>query len=144
MKLVLDTNVLIAALITRGVYTDLLEHCVLSHTLVASDFIFAELWGHLVKKFEYTHQEANEAIVLIKSQVEIVTPKLLDHPVCRDPDDDQLLGTAIAGQAECIVTGDKDLLVLQRYEGIEIVSPGKFAGFEAKDDDYHLLGGIKS
>ena len=130
MRLVLDTNVLIAALIARGVCADLLEHCVLSHTIVASDFIFNELRGHLIGKFKYTDQEADDAIALFESQMEIVMPKSIDQPVCRDPDDDQILGTAVAGQAECIVTGDKDLLVLQQYEGIQIVSPSDFSDFE--------------
>ena len=133
MKLVLDTNVLIAALIARGVCADLLGHCVLSHTIVASDFILDELRTHLVGKFKYTDQDADEAITLFKSQMEIVTPKSLDQPVCRDPDDDQILGTALIGQAECIITGDKDLLVLQQYEGIQIVSPSDFSDFETKD-----------
>ena len=48
MRLVLDTNVLISTLIARGICTDLLEHCVLSHTIVASDFIFNELRDHLL------------------------------------------------------------------------------------------------
>ncbi len=132
MKLVLDTNVLIAALIARGVCADLLEHCVLSHTIVASDFILNELRGHLLGKFKYTDQETHEAIALLESQVEIVTPKSLDQPVCRDPDDDQILATALAAQAECIVSGDKDLLVLHSYQDIEIVSPSDFADFETK------------
>ena len=45
-------------------------------------------------------------------------------------DDDQILATAVAAKAACIVTGDKDLLVLQRYLGIEILSPSEFADFE--------------
>ena len=130
MKLVLDTNVLIAALIARGVCSELLEHCVLTHTIVASEFILGELRGHLVGKFKYTDQDADEAIALLESQMQIVTPISLDQPVCRDPDDDQILATAIAGQAECIVTGDKDLLVLQRFKAIEILSPSDFADFE--------------
>ena len=138
MKLVLDTNVLIAAFITRGVCADLLKHCFLSHTILASDFILDELQGHLVRKFKYTDQEAIEAVSLLASHVEIVAPKSLDKQVCRDPDDDQILGTAIASLAICIVTGDKDLLVLQRYEEIEIVSPGDFADFETKDDENQL------
>ena len=132
MKLVLDTNVLIAALIARGVCADLLAHCVLSHTIVASDFILNELRGHLVGKFGYTDQNADEAIALFESQVEIVAPKSLVQPVCRDPDDDQILATALAAPAECIVTGDKDLLVLHSYQDIEIVSPSDFADFETK------------
>ncbi len=131
MKLVLDTNVLIAALITRGVCADLLEHCVLSHTIVASDFILHELRGHLMGKFKYTEQDANEAIALLESQMEMVTPTALDQPVCRDPDDDHILAAAVAGRAKCLVTGDEDLLILQQYEGIAIVRPGGFAEFEA-------------
>ena len=138
MKIVLDTNVLIAALIASGVCTDLLEHCVLSQTIVASDFIFDELRRHLVGKFKYTDQDSNEAIVLLESQMQIVTPKSLEQSVCRDPDDDQILATAIAGRAVCIVTGDKDLLVLQRYEGIEIVGPSDFANFEIKHGESEL------
>ena len=133
MKLVLDTNVLIAALITRGVCADLLEHCVLSHAIVTSEFILDELRNHLAGKFKYTDQDADEAIVLLRSQMEIVTVESLDRQVCRDPDDDQILGTALAGQAACIVTGDKDLLVLRQFEGIQIVSPGEFSDFEIRD-----------
>ena len=135
MKLVLDTNVLIAALIVRGVCADLLEHCVLSHTIVASEFIIDELRRHLAGKFKYTDEDANEAIALLESQMEIVTPKSLDQPVCRDPDDDQILATAIAARVKCIITGDKDLFVLHRYEAIQIVSPSDFADFETKDDE---------
>ncbi|MBN2295034.1 MAG: putative toxin-antitoxin system toxin component, PIN family [Pirellulales bacterium] len=135
MKLVLDTNVLIASLIARGACTDLLEHCVLSHTIVASDFIFLELQRHLVGKFKYSAQEADEAIALLGSQMEIVEPKSLRQAVCRDPDDDQILATAIAGQVKCVVTGDKDLLVLRSYEGIAIISPRDFADFETLDEN---------
>ena len=134
MKLVLDTNVLIAALISRGVCAELLEHCVLTHTMVASEFNLNELRGNLVGKFKYTDQDANDAIALLKSQIEMVAPESLEQPVCRDPDDDQILATAIAGQVECIVTGDKDLLVLQRFKAVEIVSPSDFVDFETKND----------
>jgi uncharacterized protein len=130
VRLVLDTNVLLAALIARGVCSDLLEHCVLTHTMVASDFIFKELRLHLVGKFNYPNQEADEAIALLQSQVELVTPTRFDQPICRDPDDDPVIGTAVAGQADCIVTGDKDLLALQQYQGIQIVSPADFSKLE--------------
>lgn len=132
MKVVLDTNVLIAALIARGVCADLLEHCMLSHTLVTSDFILDEPRGHLLGKFNHTDKDADQAVGLFKSQMQLVTPRPLDAPACRDSDDDQILGTALAGQAECIITGDKDLLILQQYEGIQIVSPGGFLDFETQ------------
>jgi putative PIN family toxin of toxin-antitoxin system len=134
MNLVLDTNVLIAALVARGLCADLLEHCVLSHTIVASQFILDELRRHLVGKFKYTELEADEAVSLLASQMIMVAPAPLDQPVCRDPEDDQILGTAVAAQADCIVTGDKDLLVLQQYKGIQIVSPADFADIETTDE----------
>jgi putative PIN family toxin of toxin-antitoxin system len=134
MRIVLDTNVLIAALISHGVCSELLEHCALNHVLVTSDFILGELHENLVKKFKYDASEANEALALLRSQMEHVTPVSLDNQVCRDADDDQVLGTAIAGMATCIVTGDRDLLVLQRCENIEILSPANFAAFERSVD----------
>jgi uncharacterized protein len=102
MRLVLDTNVLIAALIARGVCADLLEHCVLNHTLVTSEFILDELREHLVGKFNFSAQEASEAVALLKSQMQQVIPVKLEQPFSRDPDDDQVLATAIAGQVQCI------------------------------------------
>lgn len=48
--------------------------------------------------------------------------------VCRDPDDDMLLEAAVAGNADYIVTGDADLLVIQEYKQIKIVTPRIFLG----------------
>jgi predicted nucleic acid-binding protein len=54
VKIVLDTNVLIAALIARGVCHDLLEHCILCHTLLTSDYILNETHEKLTEKFGYS------------------------------------------------------------------------------------------
>ena len=45
---------------------------------------------------------------------------------CRDPKDNKFLELAVAGNADCIVTGDKDLLVLNPYCGTKIISPANF------------------
>jgi len=132
MKLVLDTNVLIAALIARGVCNDLLEHCVQQHEIVASDFILGELRENLLHKFKYSVQDTEEAVSLLRSGMEVVVPAALESPICRDPDDGMVLGTAIAGSAACIVTGDKDLLVVKRYHAIDIIRPSDFAEYEAE------------
>lgn len=126
MKIVLDTNVLIAALIARGVCHELLEHGVLQHTLITSDFILNEAQEKLVEKFGYSSELAEEAIGVLRSGMRVVSISRLENPVCRDPDDDNILATAVAGNCDCIITGDKDLLVLKAYEGIDILSPRDF------------------
>jgi uncharacterized protein len=46
--------------------------------------------------------------------------------VCRDPDDNKVLEIAAVGRADCIVTGDQDLLVLGTFDGIPILTPAEF------------------
>lgn len=133
MKVVLDTNVLIAAFIARGTCHELLEYCVHEHELVASDFILDETRKALVKKFHFSAQEATEVVALLHTRMTIVTPEPLPAPVCRDQDDDAIIGTALAGACKCIVTGDKDLLVLKRHRDIDIISPERFWRHEAKN-----------
>jgi len=126
VKIVLDTNVLIAALIARGVCHELLEHCVLRHTLVTSDFILEETQEKLIEKFGYTSELVAEVENVLRSRMTVVTPSRLESPVCRDPDDDNILAVALSGNCHCIITGDKDLLVLKEYEGVDIFRPRDF------------------
>ena len=133
MRIVLDTNVLIAAFIARGVCHQLLEHCVNHHELVTSEFILAELREKLVDKFNYTSEVTDDVIALLRSRMEVVVPEVLDAPVCRDPDDDNILATAVAGNGQCIITGDKDLLVLNRFQRIDILAPNAFLAYEEAD-----------
>jgi putative PIN family toxin of toxin-antitoxin system len=59
----------------------------------------------------------------------------LPAQVSRDRDDDNILATARAGESECIVTGDRDLLDLVSFEGIAIMRPGEFWEFEIRNKD---------
>lgn len=131
MRIVLDTNVLVASFIARGVCRDLVEHCIRRHQLVTSEFILGELERTLVHKFGATELEAQEATGLMRSRMEAVIPAVLPTPVARDQSDDAVLGTALAGAAACVVTGDKDLLVLERFGSIDILKPSEFAAYEA-------------
>jgi predicted nucleic acid-binding protein len=63
--------------------------------------------------------------------LEVVEPAALAGPVCRDPDDDWILATAVTGGCVCIVTGDRDLLDLESYHDIPILAPGSFWSFES-------------
>lgn len=126
MRVLLDTNVLIAAFIARGTCSDLLEYCVRNHTLVTSKPPLRELEEKRAGKFGYTRQETREVVSLLQGKMEVVKPALLNPTVCRDPDDDIVLGTALASACDCIVTGDKDLLVLERFREIPILMPAEF------------------
>jgi putative PIN family toxin of toxin-antitoxin system len=126
VRVLLDTNVLIAAFVARGTCSELLEYCVRNHTLVTSKPLLRELAETLAGKFGYTGQETREVVSLLQNRLEVVEPALLNPPVCRDPDDDVVLGSALAGACDCIVTGDKDLLVLERFREIPILMPAEF------------------
>lgn len=132
MRLLLDTNVLIAAFIARGVCHELLAHCVYNHEPVTSRALLDELQRELIAKFDFTERDARDAARLLASRFTVVLPAALEHPVSRDPDDDLVLATAVGGNCECVVTGDKDLLVLQRYRNIPILSPADFWKYESE------------
>ena len=131
MRLLLDTNVLISAFVSRGVCHELLEHCALEHEVAGSPVILAEFEDKLVRKFRVPPDAAAEARALIRSRMQVVEPAALDPPVCRDPNDDWVLAAAREGRCECLVTGDRDLLVLDEFEGIPILPPSAFWRFEA-------------
>jgi putative PIN family toxin of toxin-antitoxin system len=126
VRIVLDTNVLIAAFIARGFCHQLFEHCVSQHHLVTSEFILGEVREKLVEKFKYTAQVADELITLLRSRMEVVAPASLDAPICRDADDDNVLAAAVTGNCDCIITGDKDLLILKQFQGVDIYNPSAF------------------
>jgi len=132
MKIVFDTNVLIAAFISRGACTELLEYCVRQHDLATSEFILKEFRNKLLTRFKISRREVAQAVALLRTRMLVVEPADLGERICRDPDDDWVLATAVAAEGRCVVTGDKDLLIIRRFQDIEIVSPNQFWRFEAE------------
>jgi putative PIN family toxin of toxin-antitoxin system len=128
--ILLDTNVLIAAFVARGFCNELLEHCIRQHNLVTSEFIINEFRDKLSNKFNYKSEEINQATELLLSRMKVVVYKSLEQSVCRDPEDDNVLAAAIEGKCDCIITGDKDLLILRQYRGVNILSPRDFREYE--------------
>ena len=125
MRVVLDTNVLIASIVADGLCRDLVRVRVRPHTIITSKPLLDELRRTLRVKFK-ADPDKLPLLTALHEQAEIVAPALLGERVCRDKNDDVVLATALAGKAEIIVTGDDDLLVLKGFRGIRILSPRQF------------------
>ncbi len=128
MKAVFDTNVLIAAFLTEGICAKLLIRARRREfDLILCDGILQEFKAVLKKKFAASPHETSEALILLSEAAREIRARIDSiTAVCRDSDDDLILACARQSDADYIVTGDEDLLVLKNYEGIGIVSPREF------------------
>jgi putative PIN family toxin of toxin-antitoxin system len=128
VKIVFDTNVLFAALARPdGFCAQVVELSVSRHVIVSSDHIIDELRRHLAGKRRLSPRQVQAVVAAVLGMAaQIVVPSSVASAACRDPNDLPVLGTAIAGAADVLVTGDQDLLILQRFEGVLILSPRHF------------------
>ena len=123
MRLVLDTNVIIAAFGARGLCAELFEVCLSEHTILTSEYILKEVREKLLKKIYLPLPVVNEIIDYLREELEIVKPKRVEDSVCRDKEDLPVVGTATAGKAEYLITGDRELLRVKRYSDVRILEP---------------------
>ncbi len=127
MKVTLDSSVLIAAAIGRaGVCAELLEDLLTHHELVISRFIVEELTRKLRDKFGFPDNDIRQLRRFLANAATNVVPVELPADTCRDPTDIPILGTAVAGMVDLLITVDKDLLAMGSYGSIAIIKPGKF------------------
>lgn len=122
MTVVLDTNVLVAALVAEGLCREVVHRVIRLRGVVTSRPLLDELEETLQRKFRVTPATA-AFLTAFRELARVVEPTPLEKAVCRDPDDDVVLATAVTAGARLIVTGDDDLLVLGTYSGVAIVSP---------------------
>ena len=123
MRLVLDTNVLIAAFAARGLCHSVLELCIDRHELFLSEALLAELRANLSKKLKLPKDQQRQIEAFLIEIGHVESPKPLAEAVCRDPDDDLILALAQTVSADMLITGDKDLLVLERHGTTHILTP---------------------
>lgn len=130
MRAVLDTNVLISGLLWRGPPYVLIERARAGDwTMVSSHAILDEFARAVRRRMFKTilariRLDPDRMLRDLHLLTEIVEPPTLAARVSRDPTDDMVLSTAVAGHADLIVSGDDDLLALRGYQGIPIVEPG--------------------
>ncbi len=131
MRAAIDTNVLLSALLWGGA-----PHAVLEHarngtlTLISSPALLAELARVMERpKFDAICLRSNTSrshtLTDVRQLIEVIDPPPLAQPVCCDKDDDAVLALALAAQADMIVSGDDDLLSINLFEGIPILSPAQ-------------------
>ena len=132
IRAVLDTNLLVSYLLThRPPIATLIDHHLARDDLllVTAAELLAEIDRVLAyPKLQayYTKEDRTRFVALIMALGEVVDLPETVPRICRDPDDDWLIACAVVGQADVLVSGDEDLLALQRVGGIPILTAVQF------------------
>jgi uncharacterized protein len=121
----LDTNVLVADFATRGLCEDVLRSVLAKHRLLTSEFVLEELRRVLTEKLRMPQREAARVCEFIRQNAEVVAPETPATLPEKDLDDRWILAAAIQGQADILVSGDRDLLEIDET-AVAIVSPRGF------------------
>ena len=128
-RVVIDTNVLISSLfLTTSTPAQAVDKAVTNAQLIATTETLRELIGklHSPKFDRYVRRERRDALLeRVASLVEIIDV-LQSIRASRDPKDDKFLEAAVNGRADVIVTGDKDLLDLNPFRSIAIMTPSAY------------------
>ncbi len=126
MIVVFDSGIWISAIQYRGVPLAAITHGLEENVVLTCPELEEEVVSILKRKFGIepidSRPQLNELLEHATSI--LVTGKL--SGVCRDPKDDFILECAVTGSADCIVTGDRDLLSLDPYGAIRILTPRQY------------------
>lgn len=129
MRVVFDTNIFISAFVLPGGFADKAIQKIIEgeDALLASRALLDELLSTLAGKFSRDAEQLSRVAVNIFELAEMVkTGRRLN--VLDDEPDNRALECAVAGRADLIVTGDKEMLRLKGYKGIKIISLRGYLG----------------
>jgi uncharacterized protein len=133
VRVVIDTNVLVSAFLNNGKSRKFVLKAPDSHTLVLSSQMLAELADVLSReKFSVKTAQIDRFISNIVRQAIMVFIGSRSKIVLDDPDDDIVIETALSGEADFIVSGDKHLLKIGCHKHVHIVSVNEFTQITAK------------
>ena len=128
MRIILDTNVFVSGVFFGGPPGRILKarrdgevRLVLSGEILEEYRRVGRCLGSQFPKVELT-----PILELLVVEAELTRARRLAEPVCDDPDDDKFLACALSGKVRLIVSGDRHLLKVSGYRGIEIVNPRGF------------------
>lgn len=125
MKVVLDTNVLISGIFWKGTPYKILDLWVQGHIKVFASKKMLEEYFEILKRIDQSEVLARKWQLFIAENINIVGVKEKIQ-LSRDPHDDMFINCALAANVSHIISGDQDLLVLEKISKIKIVTPVKF------------------
>jgi putative PIN family toxin of toxin-antitoxin system len=127
IKTVIDTNVIVSAIFFKGKPRQVLESALKGYIKIyITEDIILELKDVLHKnKFNLSSELIENIISELISLAEWVEPSEHFHVIENDPSDNIFLDCALAGKVEYIISGDKHLLEIEKWQNIEIVNPDK-------------------
>ncbi|MBM4152744.1 MAG: putative toxin-antitoxin system toxin component, PIN family [Kiritimatiellaceae bacterium] len=126
MRVIIDSNVAITAAAARGLCEAVLELCLDRHDLILGEGIVREIENKLRAKLKAAPPVIAEFLTVLRHNAEMFEPEKVDRKVCRDPADLIVLGLIAPGNADVVITGDKDLLVVAQYKQARIMTPRDF------------------
>jgi len=126
MKIVLDSNIIVAAYAGRGLCNSLFELCLDRHSIIISEFILREVERTLHNKLKMPLSNVQIIIDYLKEFCMVSTYDTITDDICRDKNDNDIISLAVSNNVDYLITGDNDLLVLKKYKKIKIVSPRDF------------------
>ena len=128
MRIVIDSNIFISAFFYKGnplkIWMRVIEG--LDALYITKDIIEEIEDVIYSEKFKADKNEIERFIKVIKKTSKLITPSTIIDNVCRDKDDNKILSCAISANADFIITGDKDLLVLKEFNNIKILTSKEY------------------
>jgi putative PIN family toxin of toxin-antitoxin system len=134
VRIVLDTNVLISALLFGGNPREILDRVIRGEVILClSEPILTELGNVLQRyKFGFPHTIVNQIVTELSAISELVLPEEKIQEIKADEADNHVLECAVEAHADYIVSGDSHLLELKKCRSIQVVSPQQFLSLHKK------------
>jgi len=128
VRVILDTNVFVSGVFFSGPPYQILEVWRDGglHMVISQDILDEYRRVGKILSGQFPAIDLLPIIELVTVEAEIFPSHTLSEPVCDDPDDDKFLACAIASKCKLIVSGDKHLLQVSGFKGIDIIKPRDF------------------
>lgn len=127
LNVVFDANVIISGILFGGNERVILGYGAAGKIVVRlSRFILEEVSGVLQRKFDYSPLAAQARIDALRQWVNMVEPTVAVQGIARDVNDNPILACCLECAADYLITGDRDLLVLNEFRGTVIVNGAAF------------------